>query len=103
MTENHSRHLLDRLAEIEDPRNDKGKRDPLNSILGLNIIGFWSIENKSHWIRDTQLGEDASSVRCGAIPQVMAAMRNAALAVLRFAGVTSIANKILCFKTFTRS
>ena len=56
--------------------------------------GHWSIENKSHWIRDTQLGEDASSVRCGAIPQVMAALRNAALTVLRFAGVTSIADKI---------
>ena len=57
--------------------------------------GHWSIENKSHWIRNTQLGEDASSVRCGAIPQVMAeTLRNAALAVLRFAGVTSIADKI---------
>ena len=56
--------------------------------------GHWSIENKSHWMRDTQLGEDASSVRTGAIPQVMAALRNAALAVLRFAGVTSIADKI---------
>ena len=56
--------------------------------------GHWSIENKSHWIRDTQLGEDASSARCGATPQVMAALRNAALAVLRFAGVTSIADKI---------
>ena len=42
MTENNSRHLLDRLAEIEDPRNEKGKRHPLNSILGLNIIGFLS-------------------------------------------------------------
>ena len=40
MTENNSRHLLDRLAEIKDPRNEKGKRHPLNSILGLNIIGF---------------------------------------------------------------
>ena len=56
--------------------------------------GHWSIENKSHWMRDTQLGEDASPVQCGAIPQVMAALRNAALAVLRFAGVTSIADKI---------
>ena len=45
-------------------------------------------------MRDTQLGEDASSVRCGSTPQVMAALRNAALAVLRFAGVTSIADKI---------
>ncbi len=56
--------------------------------------GHWSIENKSHWMRDTQLGEDASSVRCGASPQVMAALRNAALTVLRFAGVTSIVDMI---------
>ena len=56
--------------------------------------GHWSIENKSHWMRDTQLGEDASSVRCGSIPQVMAAMRNTALSVFRFAGITRIADKI---------
>ena len=56
--------------------------------------GHWSIENKSHWIRDTTLGEDTSSVRCGAIPQIMAAVRNAALAVLRFAGVDRIADEI---------
>ena len=48
--------------------------------------GHWSIENKSHWMRDTLLGEDTSPVRCGAIPQVMAAMRNTALSVFRFAG-----------------
>ena len=40
MPEKDSRHLLDRLAKIEDPRNEKGKRHPLNSLLGLNIIGF---------------------------------------------------------------
>ena len=40
MPEKDSRHLLDRLAEIHDPRNDKGKRHPLNSILGLNIVDF---------------------------------------------------------------
>ncbi len=56
--------------------------------------GHWSIENKSHWMRDTLLGEDASSVRCGAIPQIMAALRNTALAVLRFAGITRIADEI---------
>ncbi|RKU19941.1 hypothetical protein C6501_01000 [Candidatus Poribacteria bacterium] len=93
--------VLDRLAEIEEPRNEKGRRHPLHSILGLVIIGFmsgrrghWSIENKSHWMQDTVFGEDASPVRCGAIPQVMATLRNAALAVLRFAGVTCIADKI---------
>ena len=56
--------------------------------------GHWSIENKSHWVRDNTLGEDKSSVRCGAIPQIMAALRNAALAVLRFTGVTRIADEI---------
>ena len=56
--------------------------------------GHWSIENKSHWMRDMVLGEDASPVRCGAIPQVMAAMRNTALSVLRFAGYTAISDTI---------
>ena len=54
--------------------------------------GHWSIENKSHWMRDTLLGEDTSSVRCGAIPQVMAALRNTALSVFRFTGATRIAD-----------
>jgi len=56
--------------------------------------GHWSIENKSHWMRDMVLGEDASPVQCGAIPQVMAAMRNTALSVLRFAGYTVISDTI---------
>ena len=56
--------------------------------------GHWSIENKSHWMRDTLLGEDAASVRCGSIPQVMAALRNTALSVFRFAGITRIADKM---------
>ena len=54
--------------------------------------GHWSIENKSHWMRDTLLGEDTSPVRCGAIPQVMAALRNTALSVFRFTGATRIAD-----------
>ena len=56
--------------------------------------GHWAIENKSHWMRDVLLGEDASPVRCGAIPQVMAALRNTALSVFRFQGITRIADKI---------
>ena len=52
--------------------------------------GHWAIENKSHWVRDVVLGEDASQVRCGVIPQVMAALRNTAIAVLRFADYQSI-------------
>ena len=52
--------------------------------------GHWAIENKSHWMRDVILGEDASQVRCGATPAVMAALRNTALSILRLAGYESI-------------
>lgn len=57
----------------------------------------WTIENKLHWIRDTVFGEDASRARTGSIPQLMAALRNAALAVLRFAGYTKISETIRFF------
>jgi hypothetical protein len=53
--------------------------------------GQWGIENKTHWVRDVTFGEDRSQVRCGAAPQVMAANRNLALALLRRAGHTNIA------------
>lgn len=53
--------------------------------------GHWAIENRLHYVRDVTFGEDASQVRSGAAPQVMAALRNAALALLRHAGVTNVA------------
>ena len=56
--------------------------------------GHWSIENRSHWVRDVTLGEDASRIRKGAGPQVMAALRNAAVGFLRTLGETSIAKAI---------
>ena len=57
----------------------------------------WTIENKLHWVRDVVFQEDASSVRTGVIPQVMAAMRNAALSVLRFTGRTKITDALQYF------
>ena len=33
-------HLINMLAEVTDPRNDKGKRHPLKSILALVVIGL---------------------------------------------------------------
>jgi predicted transposase YbfD/YdcC len=50
----------------------------------------WTIENKSHYVRDVSFNEDASRVRKGASAQVMAAFRNVTLAVLRRVGVTRI-------------
>jgi len=55
------------------------------------VRGHWSIENKSHWVRDVTFDEDRSQVRCGSIPQVMAALRNTAIGLLRWAGHTNIA------------
>ena len=59
--------------------------------------GRWTIENKSHWVRDVVLDEDASQVRCGVILQVMSALRNTAIAVLRFAEYHSVAQAVRYF------
>jgi len=55
------------------------------------VRGHWGIENKSHWVRDVTFDEDRSQVRCGSIPQVMAALRNTTIGLLRWAGHTNIA------------
>ena len=46
------------------------------------------------YVRDVTLGEDASQVRTGAAPQVMAALRNVVLGLLRSGGETNIAAAI---------
>jgi predicted transposase YbfD/YdcC len=53
--------------------------------------GHWSIENRSHWVRDVTFDEDRSQVRCGNIPQVMAALRNTVVGLMRWAGYTNMA------------
>jgi predicted transposase YbfD/YdcC len=47
-------------------------------LLGL-VRGHWRIENGLHWVRDVTMGEDRCRVRKGDGPQVLAALRNAAL------------------------
>lgn len=51
----------------------------------------WHIENKLHYVRDVTYREDKSQVRAGKIPQVMAALRNAAIGLIRMSGATNIA------------
>jgi predicted transposase YbfD/YdcC len=55
------------------------------------VRGHWQIENRSHWVRDVTFDEDRSQVRCGSIPQVMAALRNTTIGLLRWAGYSNIA------------
>ena len=56
--------------------------------------GHSTIENKLHWGRDVIFDEDASQARTGSIPHVMAALRNTALSVGRFAGCTKISKTL---------
>lgn len=48
--------------------------------------GHWGIENKLHWVKDVVLGEDACLVHKDNGPQVLAALRNTALNLLRQRG-----------------
>lgn len=55
------------------------------------LRGHWRIENGAHWVRDVVWDEDRCQVRAGAAPQVLAACRNLANALLRRAGFPGIA------------
>lgn len=46
----------------------------------------WAIENSLFWVRDMTFGEDASRVRTGAAPMVMAELRNATLNIINRLG-----------------
>lgn len=59
-------------------------------LLALNRH-HWTIENRSHWVRDVTFDEDRSQVRCGNIPQVMAAIRNTTIGLIRWAGFSNVA------------
>jgi predicted transposase YbfD/YdcC len=59
--------------------------------LAALIRGHWSIENSVHWVRDVTYREDASRVRTGNAPAVLAAIRNIVTTVLRMAGEVNIA------------
>lgn len=75
-----TRHFVTSLPKTAGPE----------TLLGL-ARGHWGIENRLHYVRDVTFGEDASRVRSGAAPQVLAALRNAVLALLRATGATNIA------------
>ena len=59
--------------------------------LAAIIGGHWGIEDRLHWVRDTDFGEDRSQVRTASGPRIMASLRNLAITILRLSGATSIA------------
>ncbi len=70
-----------------------GRETRARKLLSL-VRGHWAIENKLFWVRDVTLGEDASQVRKGSAPEMMAALRNTVLALYRRSGATNIAAAI---------
>lgn len=56
--------------------------------------GHWGIENGLHYCRDVTLAEDASRIRKGGAPQVMAAVRNSIVHLLSDVGAASLAAAI---------
>jgi predicted transposase YbfD/YdcC len=55
------------------------------------LRGHWTIENGLHQVRDVTFAEDASQVRTGTAPQVMACLRNLAIGTLSHAGPVNLA------------
>jgi predicted transposase YbfD/YdcC len=48
--------------------------------------GHWSIENRSHYVRDVTFGEDRCRLRTGPAPQILAACRNLAITLIHRSG-----------------
>lgn len=55
------------------------------ALLGI-VRGHWSIENRSHWVRDVTFDEDRSQVRRRFAPRMMAIVRNLVTAIIRLLG-----------------
>lgn len=52
--------------------------------------GRWGIENRVFWVRDVVFHEDRSRIRTGQAPHALSIIRNAAINLLRHAGVKNL-------------
>jgi hypothetical protein len=64
---------------------------------------YWGIENRLHWVRDVTFDEDRSQIRCGAAPQVCAALRHWGIALLRRKGANNMAAALRTFSARPRA
>jgi hypothetical protein len=53
------------------------------------VRDHWRVENSVFYVRDVTLGEDHCRVRTGSAPCILAALRNAAIALLNLAGFSN--------------
>lgn len=96
---------LEQVCRLERQRTVKGKKQvevsyaisslPATDAEARRLLsisrGHWGIENRLHWVRDVTFDEDRSQIRTGAAPQLMAALRNLVISLVRSAGQTNVA------------
>ncbi len=96
---------LQQVCRLERQRAVKGKKQvevsyaitslPATGASARRLLtlsrGHWGIENRVHWVRDVTFDEDRSQIRLGAAPQVMAALRNLVIGLVRRAGHSNVA------------
>ena len=97
----HVAQLVRIMREVDDARTRTARHTETvygvtSTNAGRRVLlaasrGQWQIENGLHWVRDATMGEDASKVRSGSAPRVLATLRNLAIGILRLAGVGNIA------------
>jgi hypothetical protein len=75
------------ITSLSPERADAGRLEEL-------MRGHWDIENGLHYKRDVTMGEDASRVRRGVAPQIMAGLRNGIIHVLSEVVAPSLAAAI---------
>lgn len=79
-----------RQVEVRYAITSLGPKVKAEKLLDL-VRGHWAIENQLHWVKDVVFGEDGSQVRKGSAPEVMSALRNVVIGLMRQAGVKNIA------------
>ncbi len=99
----HAAQVLRVIRTRIDRRTGKRSREVVHAITCLDHRGadpgllagwlqdHWGIENRVHHVRDVTHGEDASRIRTGTGPQLLAALRNTDLNLARLRGETNIA------------
>ncbi len=75
------------------------QRTPARAMNTL-VRRHWAVENELHWRRDVTLGEDGCQSRTGKVPQMLATLNNAVLALMEMLAVSNVAAQTREFAAF---